>query len=71
MSDEIEYNRNNVARFMNEQGRLYDDRMFWGRVPSLTIADPKILKDILVKEFSAFTNLRVRRDVTSAGKFVF
>ena len=44
-----------------------DDSTFMGREPALTVADPELVKDIMIKDFNVFIN---RRDMGSMDEIL-
>ena len=48
-----------IDEYYRKYGRVYQAAIF-GRIPSLIIADPEMLKDIFVKEFDCFSDRPVR-----------
>ena len=48
---------------MKKYGKVF--RLLVGRTESLVISDPEILKQVMVKDFNAFTNKRVSTFIKS------
>ena len=49
--------------YMKKYGKVFT--LLIGRTESLVISDPELLKQVMVKDFSAFTNRRVSTFITS------
>lgn len=44
-----------LDEYYRKYGQVYEAAIF-GRIPSLVVADPEMLKDIFVKEFDCFSD---------------